>query len=80
MGVEGCHLALGLRPHDCQIAFGSRGRLFGPYKVNSRSQHLAQQLVCPIALPLKIRSVTSGGGFDFPTRLPADRSWLAVSL
>ena len=42
MGVDGCDLALGLRPHDCQIAFGSRGRLFGPYKVNSRAQHLAQ--------------------------------------
>jgi hypothetical protein len=65
MCVDGRDLALGLRPHDRQIAFRSRGRLFGSYEVNSRSQHLAQQPVCPIALPLKIGSVTSGGGFDF---------------
>ena len=80
VGVDDCDFALGLRPHDRQIAFGSRGRLFGPYQVNRRSQHLAQQLVCPIALALEIRPVASGGGFDFsPTRLPATRSWLAVS-
>jgi hypothetical protein len=31
------NFALGLRSHNCQIAFGSRGRLFGRYKVNGRA-------------------------------------------
>ena len=65
VGVDGCDFALGLRPHDRQIAFGSRGRLFGSYKVDSGAKHLAQELVCAIALALEIRPVTSGGGFDF---------------
>ncbi len=64
VGVDGCDFALGLRPHDRQIAFGSRGRLFGPYKVNSGAKHLAQELVCAIALALEIRSVAGRGGFD----------------
>ena len=53
MCVDGCDFALGLRPHDCQIAFGSRGLLFGSYQVNGGSQHFAQKLIRLIALALE---------------------------
>ena len=46
--VHGGNLALGLRPHDCQIALGSRGCLFGSYQVNGGPQHFAQELIRPI--------------------------------
>jgi hypothetical protein len=65
MGADRCDFALGLGPHHCQIAFGSRGRLFGPYQVNSRSQYLAQELVCAIVRALEIRSMAGRSGFDF---------------
>jgi hypothetical protein len=34
--AHGGNLALGLRPHDCQVALGSCGRLFGRYEINGR--------------------------------------------
>ena len=65
MCVDGRGLALGPRSYHCQIALGSRGRLFGSYEVNGRVQHLAQELIRPIALALEVRPMTSGGGFHF---------------
>jgi hypothetical protein len=63
--AHGCNLPLSLRPHDRQIALGARGCLFGRYEIKGRAQHLAQELIRPVALALEIRSVSSSGGFDF---------------
>ena len=62
-GADGGNLALCLRPDDCQIALGSRGRSSADMRSTvARSTSLS--LIRPVTLTLVIRAVTCGGCFD----------------